>query len=569
MQRLAHALCALALVLLGAGGVGAGGPAWGAPASATRALLNPALTRDQHGDAQNAAVDLARKAAALDALGAFGSPPFEPLRQALAGLGLTTGTGRSALARQLESANTTAASALRSLAADGRPLGREVSQALTALSRSQLRVAESGGAISTAPQIYLAALDELALHDGAPPAAGTPPDPPAVHDALASAIAGHGAGGNGAGGNGPAGAASPGRHGSTRLPLIIAIAAAAFLAGVVLMRRRPRRSPAPAAAALPSTLAGTPASMHNVLEASRRLTGSTAAGDIERAVVREMLGLVPGRAGALLVAGEAGLRIAHETQPGLLIPSGFTAGLVAQAMRTRAPVTEQVVADASFSRAGVQVAIAPLLSEHRVTALMVVVRDGEPFGAGERAMLTALAPVAAAAMQSAARTQAAVDASMRDPLTGVGNRRELDVRLPAILAASSGGTTAFVMVDLDHFKSVNDTHGHPAGDALLRGVCAVINGALRPTDAVYRYGGEEFCLLLPGTSRDEAQQIAERVRTSIASTPFDIGGGQQLNVTASLGVAATDGADAADLVTRADGALYEAKRSGRDRVCLG
>ena len=503
---------------------------------------------------------MAHKAAALDALGAFGADRFVPLQQALAGLALTTGSTRAALSRDLESADTAGARALRSLDAGGAPLGREVTEVLTALSRSDLRAAEAGRSISTAPQIYLAALDELAVHDGAPPTSATPPDPQAVHDALAAAVAG----------NGQPTAPVSHRSGTSRLPLVIAIiAAVCAVAGVLLIWLRPRRSTTPAAPAVPSRFQSTPPSMHNVLEASRRLTGSTAAGDIERAVVREMLGLVPGRAGALLVVDDGGLRIAHETQPGLLNPAGFNAGLVARAMRSRALVAEQVVADGSFTRAGLQAAVAPLVTEHRVTALMVVVRDGEPFGAGEQQMLTALAPVAAAAMQSAAQTQAAVDASMRDPLTGVGNRRELDARLPAILAASSGGSTAFVMVDLDHFKSVNDTYGHPAGDALLRGVCTVISGVLRPTDAVYRYGGEEFCLLLPGTSRAEAEQIADRVRASIASTPFDVGGGQTLTVTASLGVAATDDADAADLVTRADAALYEAKRSGRDRVCLG
>ena len=514
--------------------------------------------QDVHADALHAAVALAREAAALDALGGFGPDDFEPLHEAVADLGLTTATDARGLARALAAADASGAGDLRALEADGRPLGREATQTLARLSSDDLSAAEAGRAISVQPQIYLAALDELSLHDGAPPTSATPPDPQAVHDALAAALAGTDTGG--------ASTANPSKsHSRSALAIGLIAAAAAVFAGVMVMLRTRRASTATTS---PAGVTAAPASMHNVLEASRRLTGSTAADDIERAVVREMLGLVPGRAGALLLAGAGGVRIAHETQPGLLSPDGFSAGVVARALRNRTPVVESVVADGSFTRGGIQVALVPLVTEGRVGALMIVVRDSEPFGAGEQQMLAALAPVAAAAMESAARTRAAVDASMRDPLTGVGNRRELDSRLPAILAASSGRSTAFVMVDVDHFKSVNDTYGHPAGDALLRGLCTVIAGALRPTDAVYRYGGEEFALLLPATTGEEAQQIAERVRASIAMTPFDIGDGRQLSVTASLGVAATEDADGATLVSRADAALYEAKHSGRDRVCL-
>ena len=541
MHRLARAFSVL--VLLSAGAAGVVEPAYGAT----------------HTDATAAALALAKKAAALDALGAFGNDGFAPLRQALQDLPLTTGTKPRELARDLESADRAAAGSLRALDADGRPLGREVTATLTELSPDDLRAAEAGRTISTQPQIYLAALEELALHDGAPPTSATPPDPQAVHDALASDL------------SSPVGV-EPSHPGKATWPVPLAIAAIATLAaiaGIVSLRRRRGRPGARANSAGPPVFTTTPASMHGVLEASRRLTAGTTADDIDRAVVREMLGLVPGRAGALLTAADSGLQIAHETQPGLLAPAGFGAGVVARAVRTQQLVTESVVTDASFTRGGIEVAVAPLITDNRVNAVMVVIRDGEPFGAGERLMLTSLAPVAAAALQSAARNREAVDASMRDPLTGVGNRRELDARLPAILAASSGASTAFVMVDLDHFKSVNDTYGHPAGDALLRGVCAVISAALRPTDAVYRYGGEEFCLLLPGTTRSEAQQIAERVRASIAAASFDVGGGRTLTVTASLGVAATEDSDGATLVARADAALYDAKHSGRDRVCLG
>ena len=122
------------------------------------------------------------------------------------------------------------------------------------------------------------------------------------------------------------------------------------------------------------------------------------------------------------------------------------------------------------------------------------------------------------------------------------------------------------MVDLDHFKSVNDLHGHPAGDALLRGVSAVMRERVRPGDRVYRLGGEEFCVLLQRTSMEEAAEVAERVRSAIAGGAFSIGRPDPLRATASFGVASTGDLDGPALIARADEALYAAKQSGRNRV---
>lgn len=313
-----------------------------------------------------------------------------------------------------------------------------------------------------------------------------------------------------------------------------------------------------------------PAAVHTVLDASRRLTMLPVGEDMPRAIVREALTLVPGRAAALVERRGDALTVAYESQPGLLVPDGFGAGVIDQAANTARLVAQPITSDPSFARQPAQVLLLPLVSAGRVDAVVVIVRDpGEPFLPAERELLATLAPVAAAARESASRTQAAVDASLVDPLTGVGNRRQLDAHLATVLREPPGGQTALCMVDLDHFKTVNDTHGHPAGDALLRQVCARIRETVRPTDGVYRYGGEEFCLLLPATSLAEAQETAERVRAAIAAQSYDVGGGQLLTATASLGVAVTTDADVAALLHAADAALYEAKRSGRNRVCVG
>jgi len=526
------------------------------PAAALPSLAGPATA---HTTALNAAVDVARESAALDALGGFGPTPFTPLEDSLRSLPLVTGSDHAGLLAQLDAANRAGAAQLQGLQGSGAALAQEVQQVLTPLSPTDRAAAAAGRAISIRPNVFLGALDDLLARDGAPPSNPTPPQPPQIHDALAAAL-------NGAAPPSST-AAKSGHTGKLLLAgLVAALVLLALAAAAWLLRRRPPR-PQPVMPA--STLSAPSASMHGVLEASRRLTAGTVGEDINRAVVREMLGLVPGRAGALLVKTATGFGVTHETQPGLLAPTGFTRGLVADAVRTGNVRSGSTAGDASFVRGDLQVAVAPLVAQGDVIALMVVVRDpGAVFAAGEQQMLGSLAPVAAAALQSAARTRAAVDASLVDPLTGVGNRRGLDAHLPTVLASTAGRATGFVMVDLDHFKSVNDTHGHPAGDSLLRGVCAVIRETIRPADAVYRYGGEEFCLVLPGTAAPEAEQIADRVRVAIATTPFDIGTSEPLSITASLGVAVSDGTDPQTLVARADAALYEAKRAGRDRVCV-
>ena len=127
---------------------------------------------------------------------------------------------------------------------------------------------------------------------------------------------------------------------------------------------------------------------------------------------------------------------------------------------------------------------------------------------------------------------------------------------------------AVIMLDLDHFKSINDTLGHAAGDQVLRQTAQRIRRRAREYDQVGRYGGEEFLFLLPATDQQQAVCQAERIRSVIAETPF-AASAEKLNVTASFGVAATDAhpdADSDELVRRADEALYRAKEAGRNRV---
>ncbi len=157
----------------------------------------------------------------------------------------------------------------------------------------------------------------------------------------------------------------------------------------------------------------------------------------------------------------------------------------------------------------------------------------------------------------------------RDALTGALNRRAILARLRAVFlrARESGEPLALLFLDLDHFKRVNDTHGHRAGDSCLRALIEPIATELRQGDALGRYGGEEFLVVLPGATAANAAVIAERIRARVQDMPILVSG-MRIGVTVSIGIAALDAAmnSPDDLVERADAALYGSKAAGRNRV---
>ncbi len=165
---------------------------------------------------------------------------------------------------------------------------------------------------------------------------------------------------------------------------------------------------------------------------------------------------------------------------------------------------------------------------------------------------------------------ALTELATRDGLTGLLNRREFLRLLREELERSRryGRSCTLLMLDIDRFKAVNDTWGHPAGDAVIRAVAERVRNELRPTDRAARYGGDEFAVLLPETVAQGAMMAAERMRGAIASTPIAISSDQSIAVTVSIGVAAcpANGADEQALISSADKALYGAKQGGRDRV---
>ncbi|HEM46819.1 MAG TPA: GGDEF domain-containing protein [Alphaproteobacteria bacterium] len=156
-----------------------------------------------------------------------------------------------------------------------------------------------------------------------------------------------------------------------------------------------------------------------------------------------------------------------------------------------------------------------------------------------------------------------------DPLTGVCARQGMTRRLREEQNRSErlGQRVSLVMLDLDHFKRINDTYGHQAGDRVLRAAAQRVLRALRPYDRMYRYGGEEFLLCLSDTDTQRAAEVAERLREALARRPIRLGDGRALDVRGSFGVTELHpGESVEQAIRRADQALYAAKAGGRNQV---
>lgn len=192
-------------------------------------------------------------------------------------------------------------------------------------------------------------------------------------------------------------------------------------------------------------------------------------------------------------------------------------------------------------------------------------REPHVFTERDRDLAQLLANCTAPAIETARLARLAVT----DDLTRAYNQRYLGPRMAEEIGRSArhGHALSLLMMDLDHFKQVNDVHGHAVGDQVLRGFVGRVNAEVRQSDVLVRRGGEEFLLLMPDTDVPEAVAVAERIRVHVARSPFLMEDGLEVPVTVSIGVAAFSLSDTAEtLEARADEALYVAKRSGRNRV---
>ncbi|MGD9792283.1 MAG: diguanylate cyclase [Acidimicrobiia bacterium] len=364
---------------------------------------------------------------------------------------------------------------------------------------------------------------------------------------------------------------------------VIALAAGALLiaigVGVAMMRRRGRT----AAGTTPATNSiDTARRFDDVLAAGRRLSRQMEPAALDRAICDEARTILDGSM-AVLVKTSSGRPVVSATSaidtpddtatsvdtatidtaavdPGAIDRSAISR-TIDTAQATRTVGTEPLVGGRTAATLTV-----PIASAGTVIAALAVIRDeSRPFDSEDQDLLARLASLAGVALEGASRHDQLTEMTFTDALTTLANRRRLDRDLQNLLSTP----VAFVMVDIDHFKHFNDTNGHPAGDELLRQVSKVLAENVRPNDVVYRYGGEEFSVLLPDSTADDARQIAERLCSAVATTEF-VGGSTQPGgrLTISVGVATTNLPDAVTLKQQADRALYDAKQSGRNRVVI-
>jgi diguanylate cyclase (GGDEF)-like protein len=253
-------------------------------------------------------------------------------------------------------------------------------------------------------------------------------------------------------------------------------------------------------------------------------------------------------------------------------------GLVASAVRLGSSlpakaidVARAPVFDGATRLRGLQsLKVIPLRTAQKVLGAVVLgARREGAYGSEAVRQLEVVAMQAAESIYRARLFEQTERLATTDGLTGLTNHRTFQSRLGEHLAQARryGKRLSLILCDIDHFKAVNDRHGHPAGDLVLKGVARTLAADARATDVVARYGGEEFAVVLPETDAAGALVIAERIRERVKALAFPLERGA-LKVTISVGVASIpeNAATQAELVERADACLYHAKRTGRDRT---
>lgn len=200
----------------------------------------------------------------------------------------------------------------------------------------------------------------------------------------------------------------------------------------------------------------------------------------------------------------------------------------------------------------------------------LVFRRNQRFSDEEQGHLESLLSALLFPMRNALLYRAATQSALRDPLTDTGNRIAMDQTLHREIEMSRRHSQplSLLMLDIDHFKQINDTYGHSAGDEVLKSVAASIKNQLRNVDMVFRFGGEEFLILLSNTHREAAAMVGERLRFAAQAQDY-VADGKVIELTVSLGCSTLlPGESAESLLRRADSALYVAKREGRNRLAM-
>ena len=214
----------------------------------------------------------------------------------------------------------------------------------------------------------------------------------------------------------------------------------------------------------------------------------------------------------------------------------------------------------------------PMLYEKGLVGLFVMLSEKKDFlDTFQIGLLEVLCNQASISIANAKLHAEIEKLATTDGLTGLYNHRRFQEMLSEEFKRLNrqSSPVSLILTDIDHFKKVNDTYGHPAGDLVLKGVSKIIREAIRDIDVPARYGGEEFAVILPGTDAEGGRQIAERVRKAVMEASFS-SEGKELKVTISLGIASApaDASRKEELIEKSDQALYHAKHNGRNQTAL-
>ncbi|NOX29837.1 MAG: GGDEF domain-containing protein [Actinobacteria bacterium] len=307
----------------------------------------------------------------------------------------------------------------------------------------------------------------------------------------------------------------------------------------------------------------------DLLEVGRQMTAALDAEQVARIAVAEGVRLTAAAAGTYVRIVDGAALFTEKSSQGLFSDEPIGAGPLWRVIETGQPATLVLRHDPALRGASMAVAATPVIADGSVSGAIVVIRSAmDPFSRQQLDQLTSLAPITGTAMTAALAHRSALSDADFDGLTQLKNRRRLDKDLADL---PRGATVGFAMADIDHFKNFNDTNGHTAGDVALRAVADCIAQTVRSCDSVYRYGGEEFSVVLVGADEAEAARVMERVRAAVEA--IEIPGEENQpggKVTISIGVviSAPTQAEGSAIAVGADLALYRAKHDGRNRVVV-
>ncbi len=308
-----------------------------------------------------------------------------------------------------------------------------------------------------------------------------------------------------------------------------------------------------------------------IAETSRKLAECDSQAAVVKTAVVDTARFTGASGCAYLTFTPTGLNLADATDEAFFVATVVERGVLFDVAKSGHAVRATVENDPAFGRRSMAIAAVPVFENGQVAGVLAVTREpSSPFGADVLEALGALAPMLGSALQSMVEFETAVQGSEVDWLTSLANRRRFDNDLSDLTTTTQ--RIGVAMIDVDHFKSFNDTYGHETGDMVLRSVAETLTASIQSNHRAYRYGGEEFSILLEDVTNAEAAAVVERLRLAVQRMALpDTHATRRArgsSVTVSIGLTLGPARYAVELLAAADEALYMAKRDGRNRVIV-